>query len=374
MTITLAEILECTGCGKSTEDGLSLMPSGRNFKRHEGADGERCTGGNPQSKTPEPVELVSNKKTIGSCRECGEEAAPLVSKPGWVRKHTNPQTLEVCEQRESVKEDCPVCVTTRIMRHLRFPLHKDPVNKTRCPGSNKTMPEAQKLAKEGKKAPAAKIKPERPVVPRQRKEPNAYKALPPLEKSKFKAEKLGKELAEYPDPWRYRIEDGDDADQATLVLRRGRGNAQEEMRISWWAGACLGGDGRITHEYRNRTIAIRNANAIRLRARMTPDQVAAEFTKVGTRKTTPKPRVQKTEEQLKELLPFDPATVSDKELLRIVKNKTVTWINRTAGKQESDVVRGHARVSMTKSGVRNLDFTGQNTSRTVRVENLVAVS
>lgn len=372
----MSEILECSACGQTTADGLELTPSGKQFKRHK--DGQEvCTGGKPQSHDPEPVKVVpaGTPAKIAECVECGEELPVL--KSGKVRKHTNPQTLATCEQRPSVEAECPVCQGNRQLKKMRFPVHKDMRAGTRCPASAKTVAEAQALEKvappKGKTTKAAT-----PAVPKARKD-DGYKALSPLDKSKAKAKKLGEELKALPDnPWRYKIETGQetqDPDQATLILTRGTGKNLEEMGISWWGGACYGGDLRIFHTYRGRTIAVRNANAVRMRAAMTPEAVAAEYARVSTRKSAPRaPRTAKTPEQLRELMPFDPKTADDDAILKAVLNRTVRWENKTAGKTETDVVKGNPKIAVTKAGARNLTFKGLNTTRTVRVENLVSVS
>lgn len=370
----MSEILECSACGQTTAEGLELTPSGRQFKTHK--DGtEKCTGGKPQTHDPEPVKVVpANSPTaMRECVECGEEHPPLKD-PKKVRKHTNPHTLATCEQRLSVEAQCPICEATRVLKKMRFPIHKDMKANSRCPASAKTVAEAKAL---GKSAP---VKPKTPAAPKQPKPKpdNLYKGLAPLEKSIFKAKRLGEELKQYPDPWRYKIETGteiQDPDQATLILLRGSGTALEEMVISWWGGACLGGDLRISHTYRGRTIAVRNANAVRLRARMTPEEVAAEYIRVAKRKTAPRaPRTVKTPDQLRELLPFDPATADDDTILKAVLNRTIKWENKTAGKTEDDVVKGQPKIARTKAGARNLTFKGLNTTRTIRVENLVSVA
>ncbi len=370
----VSEILECSGCGQTTADGLVLTPSGKQFKRHKDGN-EVCTGGKPQTHDPEPVNVMpaSALSTVRECVECGEEHPPLKD-PQKVRKHVNPQTLTTCEQRPSVEGQCPICEAVRILRKMRLPIHKDMKANSRCPGSNKTLAEAKVL---GKKAPSKPATPKAPKQPKPKVE-NAYKGLSPLEKSKFKAAKLGEELKQYPDPWRYRIETGtetQDPDQATLVLVRGTGDDIEEMCISWWSGACYGGDLRIVHTDRNRTIAVRNANAVRQRARIPHEEIKAEFIRVASRKSAPrKPRTPKTAEEQRALLPFDPQTADDDTILKAVLNRTIRWENKTAGKTEDDVVKGAPKIARTKAGVRNLTFKGVNTTRTVRVENLVSVA
>lgn len=359
--------LECSACGQTTtKDGLELTPSGKQFKRHN--DGkEVCKGGKPQTPDPEPVKIVKagTKPNTRECVECGLEM-PALKTPGKVRKHTNPQTLQECEQRPSVEATCPACEREIGLAKMRFKNHKDLAKNVRCPGSGKTPAEAE----------AAKQPEPKPKKAAAKKADNGYKTLSPLDKSKFKAKRLGDELKQYADPWRYTIETGPDADQATLVLRRGTGGDVEEMRISWWAGACLGGDGKITHEYKGRKIAVRNANAIRLRGAMTHEEIKAEAAKVATRKVGPKgPRKSKTPEELQALMPFDPTTAEDDEILKAVLNRTVKWTRTTDGQMESDVVKKLPKqpISRTKTGIRNLTFTGQNTTRTVRVANLVSV-
>jgi hypothetical protein len=363
--MSTTEILECSECGKTTKDGLVLMPSGRSFKRHPGTDGELHTG-KPQSVQPDPVAIAPVKAgTPTECVECGE-MHPALKAQGRVRKHTNPDTLEPCQQRTEVRVNCPVCSVEKLLKKRLLVAHKDIRTKTRCPGSQKTVAEATALKKTA--AP-----PKKTAQPKNGKADGVYAALGPLEKSRHKAKKLGDELAELPnDPWRYRIKNGPDPDQATLVLRRGTGADQEEMQISWWAGACLGGEGRITYTYKGRTIAVRNANAVRQRAQMSAEAVAAEYARVSTRKASA-PRQRKTPEQMREVMPFDPTTATDEEILAAVLNRTVKWERVLDGKIEDDVVKGRPSIKMTPKG-RQLSFKGLNTSRTVRVDKLVSVA
>ena len=359
---------ECPDCGKGPADGLELTPSGKAIKTHKDGD-ETHRGKAPRTPDPEPVKIVKagTAPNTAECVECGTEA-PKLKTPGKVRKHLNPETLTDCEQRTTVEAKCPICEATKGLQKMRFRLHKDLKAGTRCPASGKTVAEAQAL---GKKAPQGK------KAPKAKKADNGYKDLSPLDKSKFKATRLGNELKAYPDPWRYTIETGPDADQATLVARRGTGKDVEEMRISWWAGACLGGDGKITHEYHGRKIAVRNANAVRQRGQMTHEEIKAEASKVATRKSTPRgPKTQKTPEELQALMPFDPKEADDKTVLaHIREGRVIKWTRVTDGKEEKDVVRKipSQPLRKTKAGVRNLSFTGDGGTRTVRVENLISV-
>lgn len=358
---------ECPECGKGPQDGLELTPSGKAIKTHKDGD-ETHRGKAPRTPDPEPVKVVKagTKPNTRECQECGEEL-PALKTPGKVRKHVNPQTLKECEQRASVEATCPVCEREIGLAKMRFKTHKDLAKNVRCPGTGKTPAEAAQVTK----TPEAK-----PKKAAAKKADNGYKTLSPLDKSKFKAKRLGDELKQYADPWRYTIETGPDADQATLVLRRGTGGDIEEMRISWWAGACLGGDGKITHEYKGRKIAVRNANAVRLRGAMSHEEIKQEAAKVATRKVGPKgPKKQKTPEEMQALMPFDPNEADDAEILKHVLNRTVKWSRTTDGAVESDVVKKLPKqaITRTKTGIRNLTFTGQNTTRTVRVANLIAV-
>lgn len=361
---------ECPECGKGPKEGLELTPSGAQIKAHkDGAD--KCPGRKPQTPDPEPVKVVpaNSSPNVAECVECGTEM-PKLKTPGKVRKHTNPFTLQECEQRPDVKADCPVCERPQIrLVKMRFGNHKDLKANSKCPASGKTVTEAQALTK---KAPARKkAEPKKAPI-------NQLKDLSPLDKSKFKADRLGKELAAYPDPWRYVIETGPDPEQATLVAKRGKGNDVEEMRISWWAGACFGGDGKITHEYRGRKIAVRNANAVRLRGQMTHEEIQAEASKVATRKSNGSgPKAKKTPEQMQALMPFDPKEADDKTVLsHLREGRTIRWTRVTDGAEEKDTLRKLPKqpISRTKSGIRQLNFTGEAGSRTVRVENLVSVA
>lgn len=359
---------ECPDCGKGPADGLELTPSGKAIKTHKDGD-EVHRGKAPHTPDPEPVKVVprNSQTNTAECVECGEEH-PKLKTPGKVRKHTNPQTLEECEQRANVEADCPVCERPNLkLRKMRFVNHKDLKANAKCPASGKTVSEAQAL---GKKAPVKK------QAAKAKKPDNGYKDLPPLGKSIFKATKLGNELKAYPDPWRFTVEQGPDPDQATLVARRGTGKDVEEMRISWWAGACLGGDGKITHEYHGRKIAVRNANAVRQRGQLTHEQIKEEAARVTTRKSNGSPKVKRTPEELQALMPFDPKEADDKTVLaHIREGRVIKWTRVTDGKEEKDVIRKipSQPLKKTKTGVRNLSFTGDGGTRTVRVENLISV-
>lgn len=363
---------ECPACGKGPANGLTLTPSGKQISRHK--DGQEvCEGKAPKTPDPEPIKVVpaNSKPNSAECVECGVEMLKLKT-PGKVRKHTNPQTLAECEQRPDVAATDPLCGREIPLYRMRFKNHKDLKANSRCPGSGKTVLEATQLAQEGKKAPTkAKAAPKA-------KQSDGYKDLSPVGKSQFKATKLGNELKAYPDPWRFTVEVGPDPDQATLVARRGKANDVEEMRISWWAGACLGGEGKITHEYKGRKIAVRNANAVRQRGQMTHEAIQAEASKVSVRKANGNggPKAKKTPEQLQELMPFDPKKADDAEVLAALKEgRTIRWNSPLKGKVENDVLKKLPKqpLSRTKTGIRNLTFTGANATRTVRVENLVSV-
>lgn len=359
---------ECPSCGKGPAEGLELTPSGKQIKAHKDGS-EKCDGKAPQTPDPYPVKVVpaNSKPNTAECVECGEEQ-PKLKTPGRVRKHINPQTLVECEQRPNVEEDCPACKRQIGLFRMRFKNHKDLAANAKCPASGKTVAEAKALDKKAPqkaKAPAKKAD-------------NTYRDLPPLGKSQFKAKRLGEELKQYADPWRYTIENGPASDQATLVAKRGTGKDVEEMRISWWGGACFGGEGKITHSFRGRTIAVRNANAIRLRGQMTHEAIVAEASKVATRKANGTgPRVKKTPEEMQALMPFDPKEADDKTVLASIKaGRTLRWTRVTDGQEEKDTIRSLPKtpISRTKTGIRNLSFTGDGGSRTVRVENLVAVA
>ncbi len=367
-----AQSWECSVCGQGPDDGLNLTPSGKQISRHKDGN-EVCTGKAPKTPDPEPVKVVpaNTKPNIAECVECGTEG-PKLKTPGRIRKHPNPETLADCEQRPDVKVTDPVCGREIGLYRMRFKNHKDLKLNSKCLGSGKTVAEATHLANEGKKAAPGK-----PKAEKAKKAGSPLKELSPLDKSKFKAAKLGEELKAYADPWKYTVETGPDPDQATLVAKRGTGRDIEEMRISWWGGACLGGDGKITHEFRGRKIAVRNANAVRQRGQMTHEQIVAEASRVATRKTNGGgPKVKKTVEELQELLPFDPKEADDTEVLAALREgRTIKWKNNTSGKTEADVLKKLPRqpLARTKTGIRNLTFTGANATRTVRVENLVSV-
>lgn len=342
----------CPGCGRDSND-LALRPSGKSFLKHPGPDGEMCPGGTPVDP-PEPTP-VSNTK---ACVECGEQHPVL--KSGKVRKHTHPRLNKVCLQQEGVEVECPQGKhRIRLTKAGLLPTHKDPELGARCIGSNKTLEDA-KVAKVDRK-PTGKVTPPRPR--------NPYRDLTPQEKSKFKASRLAEQLKEM--GWRSRIELKGTV--AELTLRRGRNAEQEEMFITWDGGACVGGDGMITHNYRGRTIAVRNANAVRLRAALSPEQIAAEHAKVANRKVGRPNKGAKKALATVPSLPFDPGTATDEEIMKALAGKKVTWFSSMKQKDESENVRD-AKVEITKAGSRNVVLHTGTGTRIVKVDALKAVA
>jgi len=357
---------QCTSCARTTDDKpapLELMPSGKTFKRHSVfADStERCTGGTPKhAQTPE-----GTPEGKAHCIECGLIHTKLKSGTR-VAKHMNPETLLACEQRENASVGCPINVPgykhTVTLREGKMSFHKFKDSDTRCPGSNRTLTEARKV----KTIPEIKAKAPDKV-------PNKtpiYKSLPGIEKSMLKAKALAKDLAAVEHPWKATYEQDVEAGKVELLLTRGKGADQEVMSISWWNGACFGGEGKITHAYKGRIVAVRNASAIKQRGRVAPEQIKAEFGKVATRVS--KPRTIKTVEQKREMLPFDPSKADDTEVLLAVLGKTVKWENTISGKEEADVVKSNPVLKVVK-GERQLTFRGTKTTKTIRLAKLISV-
>lgn len=365
MTVKLALGHSCTNCHRTTATGLVLRPSGKTFDRHMTTpDGtEVCKGGKPEELLPEPEVALAPRGKVEPCEECGEEHPPLKTQ-GRKKKHTNPYTLEVCAQRMDATVKCPAgCGRGDIaMRRGKLALHKNMTLNTRCPGSNKNPIDAAKAA----------VTP----IPRDKKVPKprsadaeSYRALSGRGKSELKAKRLADTVKQYGWKPTYATDEG----TVTLTLTRGTGNNKEQMQISWFDGACIGGDGKITHTYRNRIIAVRNANAVKLRAAMTPEEIEKEHLRVATRKTAIRgPRKAKTPEEQRLLLPFDPKTATDEEILKAVLGKAIVWENKMSGKTQHGLVKS-PKITKTAKGIRNLSFTGPTGSTTVRVENLVSV-
>lgn len=371
---------ECSNCRRSTLTGLELLPSGKGFRAHKIEEGssERCTGGKPVKLAPPTSEGITVATTAkGDCPECGTGPLPRL-KSGKLRKHPNPNTLEpVCQQREDVQVECPIDNRMVALRFGKLAQHNDLKKRTRCPGSNKTPTEAKAVKIEAPTRPPAEKPAKKAATPKPKSEAAAtYKALPGIARSQLKAKRLADELATYKHPWTATYETAPDTGTVTLSLHRGKAQAVELMQISWFDGACIGGEGRITHEYRGRKIAVRNASAIKQRALLSPEEVAAEYSKVSARKAAGPPkgkRTPKPSEELKQLLPFNPETATDEEIMKAVLNKPIVWDNATSGKRESDVVKSGPKINTTTKGLRNLSFRGVNTSRTVRVAALVSV-
>lgn len=353
------EEIHCSSCLQGASDGLELMPSGKNFKRHKDGDGQPCTDGKIEQPTPKKAATPAPKSDgTGECVECGERYPVL--KSGKLRKHAHPKTGNTCAQEPGVEVKCPQGNhRVRLSRGGKLPVHKDPELGARCIGSNKTPEEAAAATVAVK--PTGKITPPRPKDP--------YRALTPIQKSETKAKRLAAELKEL--GWRSQIKLNHTI--AELTLRRGKNGDTEEMFITWDAGACVGGDGMITHEYKGRKIAVRNANAVRARAATPAEQIAAEYARVANRKVgRPTKGGTKAKTKATPVMPFDPETASDDEIVQALTNKKVVWENKLAGKQEEARVR-NAKIQPSKNG-RNIALNTEYGQRVIKATALVSVA
>lgn len=355
--------MNCSSCGRND---LKARPSGK-LPRHK-IDGEWCPG--TEAKVPAingaedaPAQTAATPtKNETECEECGK-LLPLL-KSGKVRKHDNERTGKVCEQDPEKEQLCPVpdgCGRRVGVVRGKLAIHKDFKLNNRCPGSGKTLEEAAKI----------KIKAiARPSTAAPKKAPDPYRSMSPIAKSVFKATRLATQL--HPNGWKGTIVKLGPV--AELTLTRGKGATQEVMFIKWDAGACIGGDGNITHTYRGRTIAVRNANAVRIRSAMTPEQIASEYARVATRKATRVPRQKKANADA-ELppLPFDKEKATDKDLVAAITGKTIAWHNTIANKTERETAVRVA-VKPSKNGRNLVIRTHAGKERTVSVDKLVSVS
>lgn len=293
---------ECDTCGETHP----LRPSGRTFAGSHAVDGERCIG-RPK---------VDN--------------APVA--PGKRVKQT----------AEAPTGECRACERRNLgMRGGKLSIHKDLKLNVRCPGSLKAPDDVPANAPKPPAQPKKQTpKVKRPVV-----------VITPEGKAQAKAAAFALSIKEH--GWRTEFESnpadlhpltGDPTPSVTAVAKRGPRTDQETMRITWWGAACIGGDNRITWAYKDRTVAVRNAAACKARAQVAHEVLVEESMKIAVRKVS-KDKGKARRGRLKPVnLPFDPATVTDEELIDRIVGRAVTWHNALADKQETAQVKPNTRV------------------------------
>lgn len=332
--ITELRKAECDGCDGTFE----VRPSGKSFSTRHKVNGDYCNG---RPKTDE-------------------------AKPAPGNRPDNPTPAET--------GDCAACSRRGIgMRAGKLSIHKDLATKVRCPGSLHAPGEVKADAPKPKAKPAApKVKkPTRPAV-----------AVTHEAKAMAKAAKFGQDLTQY--GWRTTFETnltdvhpstGETIASVTAVAQRGKGQDVEEMRITWWGSACIGGDDRITWEFKGRKIAVRNAKACRDRAALDHKTLVEESYRIAARKAAP--AGSKGKGGLRPL-PFDPATVTDEELVDRLVGRTLTWTNAISDKQETAHVKPESKVTVKTlkrpEGERSISvFTTEGKSRAFHLSRLVSI-
>lgn len=293
--ITELRKADCDSCDYNGE----VRPSGKSFATRHKDNGDFCMG-----------------------RPVTEEAKPA---PGNRPKDDTPTETG----------DCRACGRRNIgMRAGKLSIHKDLATKVRCPGSLHAPKDVKANAPKPKAKPAAP-KPKAPARPKV--------AVTDEAKAMAKAARFGQDLKVH--GWRTTFETnptdvhpltGEPIASVTAVSKRGSGEDVEEMRITWWGAACIGGDDRITWGYKGRTIAVRNAKACRDRAARPHEELVQESFRIVARKAAAPGK--KGRGGLAPL-PFDPQTVSDEELLERIVGRTLTWSRKIDDKQETYAVR-----------------------------------
>lgn len=300
---------ECDACGGE----FIVRPSGRSFAGPHKDNGDRCLG-RPKTET-------------------------AITAPGK-RVKEKTETLD--------RADCNACGRKGIaVKAGKLFIHKDFKANARCVGSMKDPSEVPAAPQQPPARPkAAKPKPApKPPAP----------VLSPLSKAMAKAARFGEDLKKH--DWRTTFEQnpddkhpltGEPTPSVTAVAKRGSRTDVETMRITWWGGACIGGDGRITWSYKGHTIAVRNANACRLLAeRAHEDLVEAAVKRINSKAVAQKKRGGKGE-KMERSLPFDPETVTDEELVDRLIGRAVTWHNAVADKQETYSLRPKVKPTVKK--------------------------
>jgi hypothetical protein len=294
--ITELRTAECDSCDYRGE----VRPSGKSFVTRHKDNGDFCMG-----------------------RPSTEEAKPA---PGNRPKDDTPTETG----------DCRACSRKNIgLRAGKLSIHKDLSKGVRCVGSLHFPKDVKANAPQPKPTKAAAPKPKAPTRPKV--------AVTDEAKAMAKAAKFGQDLKVH--GWRTTFETnptdvhpllGDPIASVTAVAKRGSGEDVEEMRITWWGAACIGGDDRITWTYKGRQIAVRNAKACRDRAARPHEELVNESFRIAARKAAAPGK--KGKGGLKPL-PFDPKTVTDEELLERIVGRTLTWSRKIDDKQETYVVR-----------------------------------
>lgn len=332
MTTTTAKVQTalCSEC--HTEQ--PLRPSGKSLAPHK-VDGDKCLG------------VPSDKE-----------------RPGTRAKAPETKQDELCK---------PCSRTIGLLRSGKFAPHKDFVLNARCVGSNKSPAEAAKVeVRPAAKAAPPKAKGERkPVPPRP--------ALTPLAKSEAKAAAFAKFVADHGWATRFDVNlddihpgTGEAAPAVTAISTRGHKDNVEEMRITWWGGACIGADGRITWEFKGRKVAVRNASACKMQAQVPHEFVLKQAQAYADRKAQAANQRAAKGRGRSKAPAFDPTTLDEDELIAALTGRALTWHNATAGKEETDTAV-KVKIGETKTG-RTVTFVNRDRrQRTIKAAALLRV-
>lgn len=308
-----------------------LRPSGKSFQPHK-VDGDKCLGVPTDAK---------------------------VTRPGTRDK----------EQHEHQEAKCICDRSIGLLKSGRFANHKDLKLNARCPGSNKTPAEAKQVKVKPPAGPAKAKADRKPATPKP--------VLTPLAKSHAKAMAFATFVKDY--GWATQFEEdtqaihpltGEHSPAVTAVATRGaKGGPKEEMRITWWGGACIGGDGKITWEFNGRRIAVRNASACKMQAQVPHEfvlQQAAAKAEAAKQKAATK-RVKGTAPK------FDPSTLDEEALIQALTGRAIVWHNATSGKEETATVKS-AKVTDHETRGRTINIvTAEGKSRSLKADRLLRV-
>lgn len=133
-----------------------------------------------------------------------------------------------------------------------------------------------------------------------------------------------------------------------------------ETIVQAWRGGVWQYDASV-YAFGDRTTRPRNASGATKLLNRTPDEAAAEMSKVAAnrsfRKAEPKD-LAVTLETAQKTLPFDPALATDAEIMAMVSGKSIVWFNRLSRKEEAGIVGRGRQLKMTfnESGDRVLNF------------------
>jgi hypothetical protein len=301
--ITDLRTADCDSCDYNGE----LRPSGKSFVTRHKVNGDFCMG-RPKTAEVKPA-------------------------PG----------KRVKEEAASERTSCAACSRRDLaVKAGKLVIHKDFKLNARCPGS--LTPPSEVKATDPK--PPAQPKPK----PKGEKRPKL--TITDEAKAMAKAARFGQDLK--PHGWRTTFETntadvhpwtGEPIASVTAVAKRGQHEDTETMRITWWGAACIGGDDRITWEFKGRQIAVRNAKACRDRAARSHEELTQESYRIAVRKAATPGK--KGKGGLRPL-PFDPKTVSDEELLDRIVGRTLTWARKLDDKQETHTVKPNTKPRITR--------------------------